>query len=131
MALFAVGFAKMQSLIVDADDAASALELARNAAEEVPARVIPIPPGVFVAALFSEPEDEDAEVIAVEPFPHVEEYLSRVDDLLTGEGVEGEPVCGSQGSAEGEVVTCELEPEHDGDHEGTTSAGGVVCWATP
>jgi hypothetical protein len=134
MALFFVAFeTDHQPLLVDANDAEHAVELAGKVGEgDAPARVVPIAPGIFVAGLFTEPEDDDAEVIIVDPLPHVADYLERIDAALDGDPppvTDSAATCGSEADAsDDEVVACELEHEHDGQHEGTTRGGEVVRW---
>lgn len=127
MSLFYAGFASdMQPLLIDANDEAHATQIGTQIAEgEPPSRVVPIPTGIFAAGLFTQPDDEDGDEIAVDPFEHVVDYLEKVDAAIAGE-----PTCTSEGEADGgEIVRCELEPDHDGEHEATTRAGEVARWA--
>lgn len=136
MALFGLGFASnLQSLLVDARDAEHAIEMGTAIAEgEKPSRVRgPLPPGLVAMGLFTEPEDdEDADVIVLDPFPHVEEYLEKLDAELTGEASEVRATCASEADSQDgqEVVRCELAPGHEGAHRATTSTGVVESWAT-
>jgi hypothetical protein len=132
--LFGLGYGSdHQSMLVDARDEAHAIELGTEIAEgERPARVKAIPPGLFVAGLFSE---DDEGVIVVDAHPHVEEFLELLDVELTGEAIEVaevEPTCASEAEAVGssgvEIVRCEFETGHDGDHEAATKAGRVIRW---
>lgn len=129
MLFFASFGSGLQPLMIDADDLTHATKIATDVAEgEAPARVKPIPTGVVVVSLFTEPEDEDEDVIVMDPLDHVVTFLERLDEELMGDA---RPTCGHEAEAgdANETVTCTLPPHTDGRHEGLTEDGELVTWA--
>lgn len=122
--LFFCSFAgsELPSLLVNHDDAESARRIATQVAEGIePARVVALPPGAFVAEIV-DAEDEDGDpTTAVELLDHTVNALDMLDDVGAG-------ACGTEADLSGAVVTCELEPGHDGPHEATTASGEVATW---
>ncbi len=124
------------SLLVDAEDEGAAREIAADLAEgEEPGSVVVLAPRVFVAEIViedgDEDEGEDAAFLEVLPLDHTIDVLATLeDDAPHGDVVPADDAtCGESADAdEGEIVFCELGARHDGDHEATTSEGGLVHW---
>lgn len=128
MTLFCVWLAEdHQPLLVDATDKDHLSTIVEQEAPGVAVkRVEQLAPGVFVAGLFTE-SDEDDEVVVVDPMDHTVEFLEALDAAVEGDG--SATCCSSEGDFDGETVRCELELEHADAHEGTTSGGAVVAWS--
>jgi hypothetical protein len=138
------------SLLVDDETKEKAIEVAAEVAGTPPVTIQPLPPRFFVAEVFFESEDDDAdpadvdpdgEELIVQPLEHVDEKLAELHDAETPAVlaqaptepapavVEGDGVCTSEAEDDsGAIVSCSRKVKHDPPHRGTNAAGEELVW---
>ena len=130
------------SLLVDDETRERAIEVATEVAGMPPVTIRQLPPRFFVAEVFFESEDEDAdpddvdpegEDLIIEPLTHVDDALAKMHDedlpavLAPAPApavVEGGGLCTSEAENDaGEVVVCSRVAPHDPPHR-----NGDLVW---
>jgi hypothetical protein len=128
------GDSAQASLVVDAEDEATARTNATTEADDVaPSSVTPIPPGVFVAEVYFEDEPDDPDgvdaVLIVEPYDHTIDALAALEngdaaDLHVVVPIGEVDACGAEATDdENRVVSCGLADGHEGAHR-----AGELSW---
>lgn len=132
------------SLLVDDESKEKAIEVATEVAGTPPATIMPLPLRFFVAEVFFESEDDDAdpedadpegEELIVQPLEHVDTELAKLHDAdlpaVLAQAptepapavVEGEGVCTSEADADEGVVRCSRKSGHEPPHR-----SGDLVW---
>lgn len=130
------------SLIVDAADLDDAIRISSAVAADdeppgpPPKLVRPLPPGVFVCEVRIDEDDEEHEVLTVDPLEHVADILYKLEDEQDAAIAATQPApslrvvpsrCESEADdGAGAVLVCELDAGHEGEH----NSGGSV-WTDP
>lgn len=133
------------SLIVDAADLDDAIRISSAVAADddppgPPPKVVrPLPPGVFVAEVRIDEDDDEHEVLTVDPLEHVADILYKLEDEQDAAIAQTQPApalrvvgigptrCASEAEDEaGALLSCELDAGHEGEH----NSGGSV-WTDP
>lgn len=145
--LFFATWADRSSVLLDGADLDDAIRIASAVSADddppggPPQVVRPVPPGVFVCEVHIDEDDDEHEVLSLAPLEHVSEILYRLEDEQDAAVAATQPAppalrvvsatCGAEAEDEaGNVLVCELAPDHVARGEVEHNSGGSV-WTDP